>query len=329
MTPRMWERSLLIEKMKARVQNANGSNSSKRKKRVGDSGTGGAASGATSRKDVDADGDLVDLNEEYDHVDNIVDNINDDKLMTSLLNNIRNDGCFDDGIDACVHKQCPYYVSSGQQQQSIAPNMVRSSVCWRHLILHTVWPIVKYVDGTTHYMQPSLIELDLPSNNRKDGDDDNDIRVDAISAVPIIGDNSATTTESLSEEEKKRSRPRMFELVLPLRLAWAETIHGAQGQTLTYGYIDLLSAFRGLQPGQFYVAISRFQFLEDVAWSRFALSFLKTDHRVVDWYKKMLAEQKIWQDKKTAMMKKIKEEREKTLLILGEEDEKESERPLR
>ena len=96
--------------------------------------------------------------------------------------------------------------------------------------------------------------------------------VDANRAAPLVQlrDGSIISAERVSwdllaqvddDEEtsgRRRRKPRWITLArvcqVPLRLAWAMTVHKAQGMSLPAAVVDLTSAFT---PGQGYVAISR------------------------------------------------------------------------
>jgi ATP-dependent DNA helicase PIF1 len=69
---------------------------------------------------------------------------------------------------------------------------------------------------------------------------------------------------------------------LPLRLAWASTIHRAQGQTLDLVDISLDSSV--FEVGQAYVAVSRAKSLEGLRFSAFDQGVIRTDTKVKEFY---------------------------------------------
>jgi ATP-dependent DNA helicase PIF1 len=74
----------------------------------------------------------------------------------------------------------------------------------------------------------------------------------------------------------------------PMRLAWALTIHKAQGLTLDNVEIDLA---RGFAPGQAYVALSRLTSLEGLALTdAICPSIVKADSEIVKFYDDAIAE---------------------------------------
>jgi len=70
---------------------------------------------------------------------------------------------------------------------------------------------------------------------------------------------------------------------IPLILAWAITIHKAQGATLDYAEIDAGSGV--FECGQTYVALSRVRSFEGLRLTAFDHNKIKIDKRVVDFYK--------------------------------------------
>lgn len=69
---------------------------------------------------------------------------------------------------------------------------------------------------------------------------------------------------------------------LPLALAFALTVHKAQGMTLQYVQLDLGKDV--FAKGQAYVALSRARRLEDIALTRFDRAAIKADDYIAAWY---------------------------------------------
>jgi hypothetical protein len=74
---------------------------------------------------------------------------------------------------------------------------------------------------------------------------------------------------------------------LPLRLAWAFTIHKSQGVTLEIAEMDIGS--RVFECGQTYVALSRVKSLSGLYLSGFNPTKIKTNPRVMAFYERMPA----------------------------------------
>lgn len=68
----------------------------------------------------------------------------------------------------------------------------------------------------------------------------------------------------------------------PLRLAYASTVHKAQGMTMDKVYMNLCNIF---SPGQTYVGLSRVTTLKGLFLKGFALSKIMVDNSVIDFYK--------------------------------------------
>ena len=78
---------------------------------------------------------------------------------------------------------------------------------------------------------------------------------------------------------------------LPLRLAWAATMHRVQGQTLSH--LDVALDSKVFENGQAFVAISRAQTLEGLTFSTFDRRSIRADPRVKDFYTVPFALQKV------------------------------------
>ena len=71
---------------------------------------------------------------------------------------------------------------------------------------------------------------------------------------------------------------------IPLRLAWAITIHKSQGMSLDYAYCDLGECFAD---GQVYVALSRLKSLNGLFIKSFNEDRIKADNAVVEFYEEI------------------------------------------
>jgi ATP-dependent DNA helicase PIF1 len=70
-------------------------------------------------------------------------------------------------------------------------------------------------------------------------------------------------------------------IYMPLRLAWAATIHRVQGCTLEKGIVDLRGMFA---TGQAYTALTRFKSIKDVKISSFEPQFIRIDPKCIEYY---------------------------------------------
>jgi len=71
---------------------------------------------------------------------------------------------------------------------------------------------------------------------------------------------------------------------IPLVLGYALTIHKSQSLTLDSAYIDCSRIF---EAGQLYTALSRVRTLGGLYLNHFDLKYIKTDERVIEYYKKL------------------------------------------
>ena len=77
---------------------------------------------------------------------------------------------------------------------------------------------------------------------------------------------------------------------LPLKLAWAITIHKSQGSTLDRAEIDVSEAFAA---GQVYVALSRVRNLSSLSIKSFSPHKIKTNKKCLDFYNSQIDEKEI------------------------------------
>ena len=105
--------------------------------------------------------------------------------------------------------------------------------------------------------------------------------------VPLVRwDSGSESLVRRMEEQKENEKGKVVftRQQVPLRLAWAITIHKAQGMTLQQVEIDLGGCFA---KGQAYVALSRCQDLSGVKLLNFAPRAVMTDSNVVNLYRRM------------------------------------------
>ena len=86
----------------------------------------------------------------------------------------------------------------------------------------------------------------------------------------------------LNSENKLVSRVVAERLQIPLKLAWATTVHKAQGATLDCAEVDVSDAFAF---GQIYCALSRVKNIKGLSIKPFSLARVKANPRVDNFYK--------------------------------------------
>jgi ATP-dependent DNA helicase PIF1 len=85
----------------------------------------------------------------------------------------------------------------------------------------------------------------------------------------------------VNAEGKFVSRQLAERLQIPLKLAWAASVHKAQGATLDCVEVDLSDAFA---VGQCYTALSRVRNIKSLSIKPFSLSKVKVNSKVIDFY---------------------------------------------
>lgn len=103
---------------------------------------------------------------------------------------------------------------------------------------------------------------------------------------PIIHFYNGLETEILPHEWKSEVFSDVSVIQLPLILAWAVTIHKAQGATLETAEIDVGESI--FECGQMYVALSRLKGLEGLTLKSFDKKSIKVDPKVKAFYSEIL-----------------------------------------
>lgn len=132
--------------------------------------------------------------------------------------------------------------------------------------------------------------LPLVRLDRADGIEDIEVVQPWCMSPPLNGYSVSCPSGSLRPSNQPGARSgakkRKGELVfaqLPLQLAWALTIHKSQGKTLTHACLDLGSSV--FSDSQAYVALSRLTSLDGLHLLSFDRASIKTDRKIVLWYK--------------------------------------------
>jgi ATP-dependent DNA helicase PIF1 len=86
-------------------------------------------------------------------------------------------------------------------------------------------------------------------------------------------------------DTKDKKEPNITKKQLPLILAWAITIHRAQGATLDYVYTDIGNSI--FEFGQAYVTLSRVKTLDGLFIKNIKFKRIKANPKVIDFYKKI------------------------------------------
>jgi ATP-dependent exoDNAse (exonuclease V) alpha subunit len=124
-------------------------------------------------------------------------------------------------------------------------------------------PELKYVNGTLG----TITKLK-----------DNEVRVELLNGRTI--DLKPSSFNVLDAEGEVVATATNF----PLNLAWACTIHKAQGATLDKAHVDLRGVW---EHGQSYVALSRVRSLEDLTLEGYSPNGFKLDPAVREFYRRM------------------------------------------
>jgi ATP-dependent DNA helicase PIF1 len=89
---------------------------------------------------------------------------------------------------------------------------------------------------------------------------------------------------SLSDDNKKE--PNVYKFQIPLVLAWAITIHRAQGATLDYIETDL--GYSIFEYGQVYVVLSRVKTIEGIFIKNINFNKIKANPKAIEFYNNLI-----------------------------------------
>lgn len=101
--------------------------------------------------------------------------------------------------------------------------------------------------------------------------------------VPVVRFANGATMRITPHQRQSDDYPSIMVAQIPLCLAWSMTIHKIQGATLDMAEMDIGRSI--FVAGQSYVALSRVKTLDGLFLSEFNYSKIKSDVRVVDFYK--------------------------------------------
>jgi hypothetical protein len=148
-------------------------------------------------------------------------------------------------------------------------------------------PIVRLLSGELHKVLPSVHTHKMEHGMRVPLASATSASATSASAASDADDDEARTA-SASTASKSRAKTKLVTTVaisqLPIRLAFALTVHRAQGMTLELGNANLGSERLSRSPGIAYVALSRFPGFKHFALTAFTPACVCANPDIVAWY---------------------------------------------
>jgi hypothetical protein len=143
-------------------------------------------------------------------------------------------------------------------------------------------PIVRLLSGELHKVLPSVHTHKMEHGMRVPL-----VSASASAAAASDADDDAEA-KTASTASKSRAKTKLVTTVaisqLPIRLAFALTVHRAQGMTLELGNANLGSERLSRSPGIAYVALSRFPGFKHFALTAFTPACVCANPEIVAWY---------------------------------------------
>ena len=167
------------------------------------------------------------------------------------------------------------------------------------------FPLVKFAHNRYMLVTPIVTEVEVISDAKQRANKSamNDYVAQAVSGQNSqsarygqsgkkISELSATehfnavrsAMNTASQYESTGRKLKVLALIMPMDLAWAQTIHSVQGLTMQYVW---LGALNSMEENMFYVVLSRVKLLKFIAWATDPSKMIKSNPRVEDLERRM------------------------------------------